>query len=84
MKFFTLNTITTNIRFRKIYNSTNNLKVPSGLKKKEIIQYLMGIIQERNNGIQEKNINTSLDVLQPRRDDIDLDWLVYLHKYGWP
>jgi len=84
LKFFTLNTITTNIRFRKIYNSTNNLKVPSGLKKKEIIQYLMGIIQERNNGIQEKNINTSLDVLQPRRDDIDLDWLVYLHKYGWP
>jgi hypothetical protein len=32
----------------KEWTKANNLKVPSGLKKVDLIQYLTGIVQEKN------------------------------------
>lgn len=63
----------------------NNLKVPSGLKKAEIIQYLTGAFHEKITGVTNKGkfMTAALDLLQPRMADPGLDWLTHLHTHGW-
>ncbi|CAH6419469.1 Phytanoyl-CoA dioxygenase (PhyH) [uncultured virus] len=63
----------------------NGFKVPSGLRKAELIQYLQGTMSERNAGIVKdpKFAIVTLDLLQPRTANMDIDWLTHLHTYGW-
>ena len=61
------------------------LKIPSGLNKDDMIQYLTGMIAEKSNGITRsvKNSVTPLNILQARIPDVKLDWLIHLHIHGW-
>lgn len=61
----------------KDWAKTNGLKIPSGLKKAELVQYLTAAYEEKRNGVAKegKNAIASLDILQPRYSDNDLDWL---------
>lgn len=61
------------------------IKIPSGLKKSELIQYLTGVYSENLSGIikENKQIVNSLDVLQPKYVDTTIDWLEHLHIHGW-
>lgn len=63
----------------------NGIKVPSGLKKADLIQYLTGAAAEKASGITKegKSITAALDILQPRIADATLDWLTHLHTHGW-
>lgn len=69
----------------KAWAKQNGFKVPSGLNKDLLIQYLVGCYVERENGIINigKNTITAIDSLQPRYANLDIDWLVHLHTYGW-
>lgn len=45
----------------------------------------MAAYEDKLNGVAKegKNSIAALDILQPRFANMDLDWLVHLHKYGW-
>lgn len=68
----------------KIWAKLNELKVPQ-LNKDPLIRYLVGEWYEKQHGIVSlgKNLKSSLDILQPRYSNMDLDWLVHLHTHGW-
>lgn len=63
----------------------SGFRVPSGLKKADLIQYLTGAYQERINGVVPENkiITAMLDIIQSRIPVPNLDWLTHLHTYGW-
>ena len=69
----------------KEWATSNGFKVPSGLKKAEMIQYINGKVAERANGItkEAKSSIAAIDILQPKFADPDLDWLIHLHTHGW-
>ncbi len=68
----------------KIWAQQNGLKTPQ-LKKEALITYLAGAYYEKITGMIStgKNLKVSLDVLQPKYADPNLDWLVHLHTHGW-
>lgn len=74
-----------NVSDIKQFAINNNIKVPSSLKKSDLIQYIEGVLKERRNGIvkEVKTIISALDSLQPRFYDESINWLGHLHKYGW-
>lgn len=69
----------------KEWAKINGFRAPSGLKKAELVQYLMGAYQEKMAGItrEQKNPSMAIDVLQPRYADPGLDWHTHLHTHGW-
>lgn len=69
----------------KTWAKENGLRVPSSLKKADLIQFLMGAYQEKLAGAapERKTITAALDQLQPRIPVPELDWLTHLHTYGW-
>ena len=69
----------------KDWSKNNNFKIPSGLIKSDIIQYLTGLITERNaNIIKDGKFGTSsLSILHPQYADPSIPWLEHLHTYGW-
>lgn len=83
MQTSNLNTLT--VIEIKEWAKINNLKIPSGLKKAELIQYLQGVVTEKSMGKFKENtsIISVLDVLQPRYQHETVDWLIHLHSNGW-
>jgi len=69
----------------KKWAKDNNYPTPSGINKEQLIQYLTGLYHERKSGIvkQTTKITASIDILQPRTADTNLDWSVHLHTHGW-
>lgn len=69
----------------KEWAKENDLKVPTGLKKTQLVEYLEGAYQERRVGIRKENkfSTTSLDLLEPRYANFEMDWLLHLHDHGW-
>lgn len=69
----------------KQWAKENNFNVPSGLKKADLIQYLIGAQQERADGINtvKQTSVALLETLQPLCADGNLDWVVHLHTHGW-
>lgn len=80
-----LNTLT--IPQIKEYAKSKGLKVPSGLKKAELIDWIMAAETEVAygftffNGAVSPKFKTSQAV--PVRANPDMDWLTHLHTYGW-
>ena len=69
----------------KEWARTNGLKVPSGMKKSDLIKYIIGLLQEKKLGIIKDETPEILELnkLQPRFMNNNTDWLMHLHKYGW-
>lgn len=69
----------------KHWATTHEMRVPSGLKKADLIQYLTGVYHEKQPGAapDRQVVTALLDTLQPRVPVPNVDWLIHLHTYGW-
>lgn len=69
----------------KEWANNNELKVPSGLNKNLLIEYLTGKIKEKYIDYHKinKDFNDLRSIFEPKYVDDKLDWLVHLHTYGW-
>lgn len=69
----------------KEFAKAKNIKIPSGLKKTDILRFLYGKLYEKDSGIPQnvKFNKDDVDLLIPRVADPNIDWLVHLHTKGW-
>ena len=69
----------------KEYSKANNLKVPSGLKKDDLVKWIQGVYSERLSGIIKKDQPETfpIEAIQPKYQDSKMDWLPHLYQYGW-
>lgn len=69
----------------KIWAKDNELRCPAGLKKHDLINYLILSYNEKAKGVNKitKTITTLINDVVPMQCDPELDWLVHLHTYGW-
>lgn len=67
----------------KAWSKERGIKIPSGLKKSTLLQYLSGVLQE--NGATKRNIAGPLDIskLSYRTVDNTTDWVTLLYTQGW-
>lgn len=62
----------------------NNIKIPAGMGKDDMLTYLNGAIFERNNQINNAKVKTiPYTDLQPRYADPSISWIDHLHLHGW-
>lgn len=69
----------------KEWAKQNGIKVPSGLKKIYLVQYVLGAYQEKLTGGNKavRNSVASIDVLEPRYVNPSKTWQQHLLEYGW-
>lgn len=73
-----------NVSQLKTFISELRMKVPSGLKKEQLIMYAEGALKMRQLGIPETVSKKSLELnFTPVRHDPSLDLLTHLLTYGW-
>jgi hypothetical protein len=67
----------------KSWAKSNGIKIPSGLKKDDIILYVEGILYEKSIGIKRNKLQAiPIENINPVYCDT-IPWLAHLHLHGW-
>lgn len=68
----------------KEFASTNTFKIPSGLKKMDMVTWLQGACKERIAGLVTTKVKSfPLQSIQARYVESKDDWLAHLYQHGW-